>query len=99
MFGSLKVHLTVQVVDLFHLDESSRPCSASSRDGGHQVLVQQHVLVPEHDVVGGEGRAVRPLGALAQLDRPVLKSADGVTLSASFISIVAPSGEKRTSAS
>ena len=35
-----------------------------------EVLVQQHVLIPEQDVVGGERRAVRPARALTELDRP-----------------------------
>src|SRR2546428_13618858 len=37
--------------------------------GRHEVLVQENVLVPEEDVVGGERRAVRPPRALAKLDR------------------------------
>src|SRR3712207_9012178 len=43
-----------------------------SRRRRHQVLVPVDVLVPEHDVVGRERGAVRPLVALAQGegDRP-----------------------------
>ena len=35
----------------------------------HDVLVAVDVLVPEHEVVGGERRAVRPPQALAQMER------------------------------
>src|SRR5262249_11887552 len=46
-----------------------------------EVLVLIHVLVPEHEIVGGERRAVRPLHALAQIDRGVAAVlADLVTL-------------------
>jgi hypothetical protein len=37
--------------------------------GGDKILVLVDVLVPEDEIVGGEGRTVRPLVALAQLDR------------------------------
>ena len=36
---------------------------------GHQILVLVDVLVPEHEVVGGERLAVRPLHAPAQVQR------------------------------
>ena len=44
----------------------------------HERLVQVHVLIPEHEIIGGERRAVRPLGALAQENR------DGLAVIADF---------------
>src|SRR5438128_381194 len=49
------------------------------REGRHEVLVQEDVLVPEEDVVGGERCAVRPPCALAELDRPGSKVPGGLT--------------------
>src|SRR5256712_6602566 len=46
--------------------------------GRHEVLVQENVLVPEEDVVGGERRAVRPPRALAKPDRPRPKVPGGL---------------------
>ena len=59
--GVLECPADGQVVDLFDQDGGAVLVQHPARDGGHEVLVQEHVLVPEHDVVGGEGRAVRPL--------------------------------------
>ncbi len=42
-----------------------------------QVFVQQHIVVPEHDVIGSERCAIRPLAALAQFDRPRLEIGRG----------------------
>ena len=42
----------------------------NSKNGvGVDVLVEIDVVVPEHEIVRGERRAVGPLGALAQVDR------------------------------
>ena len=51
-------HLAVLAVDLEF--EERRRC---------QVFVQVNVVVPEHEIVGGERLAIRPPGALAQIDR------------------------------
>ena len=60
------------VVDLLDLGRRAVGVLDPARQGGRQLLVEQHVVVPEQDVVGREGLAVRPLGALAQLDGPGL---------------------------
>jgi len=54
------------------LDRGRRAVGVPHPRGGgrHEVFVQEDVQVPEDDVVGGERRAVRPLRALAKLDRP-----------------------------
>jgi hypothetical protein len=55
-------------VDLAHLAVLAVDLELEERRG-HDVLVEVDVLVPEHEVVGGQRPAVRPLGALAQVDR------------------------------
>ena len=70
MLGSLKFQVDRQVVDLLDRDRSPVLVQHPARHRGREVLVQEDVLVPEDDVVGGERRAVRPLGPLAELDDP-----------------------------
>ena len=60
------------VVDLLDLGRRAVGVLDPARQGRRQLLVEQHVVVPEQDVVGAERLAVRPLRALAQLDRPDL---------------------------
>ncbi len=60
------------VVDLLHLGGRAVGVLDPARQAGRQLLVEQHVVVPEQDVVGREGLAVRPACALAQVDRPAL---------------------------
>ena len=83
------------VVDL--LDQGRRAVSIAhpARERRRQVLVEQHVLVPEHDVVGGHRRAVGPLAPLRSLTVQVLKSAEARRPARSWARSCAPSGEKR----
>ena len=60
------------VVDLLDLGGRAVGVLDPARQGRRQLLVEQDVVVPEQDVVGGEGLAVRPARALAQVDRPDL---------------------------
>ena len=71
--GVFERPLDGQGVNFFDQDGGAVLVQHPARDGWHEVLVLQNVLVPEHDVVGGEGRAVRPLHPLAQLDGPGLE--------------------------
>ncbi len=66
------------VVDLLDLGGRAVGVLDPARQAGRQLLVQEHVVVPEQDVGGGEGLAVRPLRALAQLDRPGLEVGRGL---------------------
>src|SRR5213075_2686959 len=56
------------VVDLFHYPVLAVDLELEKRRG-IDVLVEVDLLVPEHEIVRGEWRAVGPLGALAQENR------------------------------
>ncbi len=56
------------VVDLFHHPVLAVDLELEERCRV-DVLVEVDIVVPEHEIVGGERRAVGPLGALAQVDR------------------------------
>ncbi len=61
------------VVDLLDLGRRAVGILDPAGQGGRQLLVEEHIVVPEQDVVGAERLAVGPLGPLAQLDGPGLE--------------------------